>query len=457
MRRARTTAVLAATLGLAVLAGCASAAAPVPAPKVARGVAMVVPNADPRPIGAADTAFGLDLLGAWCAAQPRANLVFSPSVLAAALGMAYLGARGDTAAAMAKVLHLPPRATGPALLAGLRARLAALRAADGPGVTLASSDQVWADPALPPLPGYLNDVATGYDAGVSQAPFQANPSLAADQINAAIARDTRGQITKVVSADMLANIGWVLTSALYLNAAWDTPFNVNDTVPGPFTPASGAAVTAQYMHGFDVRTAASGGWTGVSLPYKGGRLAMLALLPPAGAGSCALPAAADLAAIASGAGGGAADQVAIGFPKVSIGMNARMDDELKKLGMGLAFTDSADFTALSRQAGKLGFVQQAATLKVGEKGTVAAAAAAVGVEPASGHAVTREVDFNRPYLLLITDTRTGEPLFLAKVANPARVAGLVSRTGRAGTDPRRALLAGPRLLAVSRSRRWSGW
>jgi len=28
------------------------------------------------------------------------------------------------------------------------------------------------------------------------------------------------------------------------------------------------------------------------------------------------------------------------------------------------------------------------------------------------------VNFNRPYLMLVTDTTTGEPLFLAKVANP---------------------------------------
>lgn len=420
--RPRMRAPLAAAAMLAVLAGCASA--PAPAPKIARGVALDVPSADPRPYAAADTAFGLDLLGAWCAARPTANLVFSPSVLASALGMAYLGARGDTAAAMATVLHLPPRAAGAspatsALLAGLHARLSALRADDGPGVTLAASDQVWADPGLPPLPAYLNDVATGYDAGVSQAPFQQDPALAADQINAAVARDTRGQITKLVSADMLDNIGWVLTSALYLDAAWETPFDVNQTRPGPFTPAPGRTVTAQYMHDFSVRAAAAGGWTGVSLPYQGGRVAMLALLPPAGAGQCALPAAADLAAIAGGVGDSAAEQVAIGFPKVSIGSNARMDDELKRLGMRLAFTDSADFTALSRQAGKLGFVQQAATLKVGEKGTVAAAAAAVGVEPAAGHVVGREVDFDRPYLLLITDTGTGEPLFLAKVANPA--------------------------------------
>jgi serpin B len=420
MRRSRAAAILAAALGLAALAGCASG--PPPAPKVARGVALVVPNADAKPYAAGDTAFGLSLLSAWCAARPNANLVFSPSVLSSALGMAYLGARGQTAVQMAQALHLPAGGSPAtsALLAGLHARLAALRSAAGPGVTVAASDQVWADPGLPPLPAYLNDVATGYDAGVGQAPFQKDPSLAADQINAAIARDTRDQITKLVTPGMLQGIGWVLTSALYLNAAWDTPFEAYDTQPGPFTPAAGKAVTAQYMHGYNFPTAASGGWTGVSLPYQGGKLAMLALLPPAGAGGCARPAPADLAAIAGGVRAGKPDYAAIGFPKLSIAVNARMDDELKKLGMGQAFTDSADFTGLSRQAGKLGFVQQAATLKIGEKGTVAAAAAAVGVVPAAGHVITREVDFNRPYLLVVMDTRTGEPLFLAKVANPAR-------------------------------------
>jgi serpin B len=92
---------------------------------------------------------------------------------------------------------------------------------------------------------------------------------------------------------------------------------------------------------------------------------------------------------------------------------------LSKLGMGQAFTDAADFTGLSRQAGKLAFVQQAATLQVGEKGTVGAAAAAVGVEPASALYTPVIVQFNRPYLMLVSAKATGEPLFLAQVDNPA--------------------------------------
>src|SRR3984893_14221009 len=128
------------------LAGCGTTTPPrQPGPVIAHGVALREPLVSPRPYGAADTAFGLDVLGAWCRADSQANLVLSPSSLASGLGMAYLGARGGTAPAMARVLH-PPAAGSQALEAGLQARSAALRGLSGPGVTLDASDQVWADP-----------------------------------------------------------------------------------------------------------------------------------------------------------------------------------------------------------------------------------------------------------------------------------------------------------------------
>jgi serpin B len=100
------------------------------------------------------------------------------------------------------------------------------------------------------------------------------------------------------------------------------------------------------------------------------------------------------------------------------GSFGEMKPVLQRLGMGLAFTASADFSALSPNACCIGFVQQAATLQVGEKGTVAAAAAATGIVATSGTVVGRTIVFDRPYLMLVTDTATGEPLFLAEVANP---------------------------------------
>ena len=292
-----TTGLLVAALAAA---GCGPALAsrPQPPPVLSRGVAARERAADPRPYGAADTAFGLDVLGAWCASDPGANLVLSPSSLASGLGMAYLGARGGTAQAMAGVLHLPA-AGGQALEAGLQARSAALRGVDSPGVTVSSTDQVWDDPGVPTQRSYLNAVATGYDAGVAQAPLLSNPGAAAREINQAIASATRGHIPQLLQPGMLQGEAWVLTDALYLQAAWATPFQASQTSPGPFTTAAGRHVTAQFMINGSYRAVTADGWTAVWLPYRGGKLGMEALLPPSGSAGCALPAAAALDAMTS--------------------------------------------------------------------------------------------------------------------------------------------------------------
>jgi len=198
------------------------------------------------------------VLGVWCRADPQANLVLSPSSLASGLGMAYLGARGGTARAMASVLHLPA-AGGQQLEAGLQARSAALRDLAGAGVTLNTSDQVWADPGLVTERSYLNAVATGYDAGVAQAPLLQHPEQARQEINQAIATATSGQIPQLLLPGSLNGIGWVLTDALYMRAAWATPFDATLTSPGPFATAAGQHVTAQFMTGLQFRAVQAAG------------------------------------------------------------------------------------------------------------------------------------------------------------------------------------------------------
>jgi serpin B len=381
------------------------------------GTASRVPAADPRLLGAADTAFGFDLLRAWCRSEPGSNIVFSPQSLAAGLGLAYLGARGGTATAMASVLHLPA-ASGPRTLAEMRARWTAFGRASGPGVTLAGSNRVWSDPSLPPLRSYLDAVATGYGAGLSLVPLGTHPATAEQIINAAIDRDTRGHIPDLFPPGALNGTRWVLTNALYMDAAWATPFQVFNTQTGPFSLTAGRTVTARFMHGTGYRYATAAGWTGVLLPYRGGRLAMTALLPPAGSTGCPLPPAAGLARLTAGlAGHGATANVAL--PKVNLATHQRMNNLLAGLGMGIAFGPDADFGGLSPAASNISIVEHAATLEVGERGTVGSAATGVGSMPSAARVVIGpSVDFDRPYLMLVTDTATGEPLFLARVANP---------------------------------------
>jgi serpin B len=177
------------------------------------------------------------------------------------------------------------------------------------------------------------------------------------------------------------------------------------------------------MNGGQYRAVSAAGWTAVRLPYRGGKLAMVALLPPSGAADCATPAASALGAMAArltaGGTAGPTETRSVSLPRVNLGGQVSLKGLLSELGMGVAFTASADFAGLSPQPLSIGLVKQAATLQVGEQGTVASAATAVGMQPTAVRVQPPQVVFDRPYLMLVTASATGESLFMAMVADPA--------------------------------------
>jgi serine protease inhibitor len=187
-RIAALVAVAATGASACVLSGCAGAV------RQHRGSGPVVLTSRQvetlRAYGQADTAFGLGLLSRVCAAKTASNIVLSPVSVSSALGLAYLGARGGTAAAMAKVLHLPAT-SGPELAAGLRARLDLLASLARPGVEFSQSNRIWADKSLPPLPSYLAALKSDYRAGLGRVPLASDPEAARRVINAAIRQHGR--------------------------------------------------------------------------------------------------------------------------------------------------------------------------------------------------------------------------------------------------------------------------
>jgi serpin B len=355
--------------------------------------------------GGADTQFGLALLNR----IGGGNVVFSPTSVASGLGMAYLGARGSTATAMARCLHLP--ATGPNAIGGLRGRTSGLRALRG----VSTSDTVWLDPTVDTSPAYLDRLTTAYDTGVRQVPLLSDPGDAAEAINDTVSAQTHDKVRQIVKPAELRDIGWILTDAVYLNARWAHPFNPGETQSGPFRTPHGT-VHPQYLHQAGTfGYAHTGGWTMVSLPYTNPRLEMLALLPD---GADTTLSAAQLAQLAVSR---TPRQLSVELPKVSLSYARELSGPLQDMGMGVAFGPQADFGGLSPEAGPIAFVEHQATLDVAENGTEAAAATAVGVQEATAAAPPAlDVTFDHPYLMLIRDTRTGEPLFLSRVSDPVQ-------------------------------------
>jgi serpin B len=124
----------------------------------------------------------------------------------------------------------------------------------------------------------------------------------------------------------------------------------------------------------------------------------------------------DLSSIVSGL---QRREIDLRLPKFKTTATLDLNDVLGKLGMTTAFTDDADFSKMSAEGLKVGAVVQRDYLSVAEKGTEAAAATGIVMEPTAARVPAPTVSFDHPFLFLIRDTTTGAILFASRIQNPA--------------------------------------
>ena len=111
----------------------------------------------------------------------------------------------------------------------------------------------------------------------------------------------------------------------------------------------------------------------------------------------------------------------IELPRFTITYDAKLNSVLTKLGMGIAFSDNANFDGICKSPRmQISEVRHASFLKVDEEGTEAAAATSVGmramavrIEPQPFHMVV-----DHPFFLAIRDERNGQLLFTGTIAEP---------------------------------------
>lgn len=408
----RTSRALVAAAAATALAACGSAGA---SPFVQRGdvVPVQAGTLTADDVAEAQTAFGVDLLHALCADHTGENLLLSPTSAAAALGLLYPASRGGTAEDVGAVLHLPE--WSPELVAAVREHTRALDVlrydgdldADDAPDSLQTSNRLWTAPDLEPDAGYLDDIATAFDADVRLLDFAADPTGATDRINSTVKEDTRGIIERLFDQPLEPDTVAVLTNALHLKARWAGPFTATDRAP--FAAPSGE-VTVDLMSGASGELRTADGWQAVELPYRDGTLAAVAVLPPEGTDPCAVD-----AALLAGLRAAEPAEVGVQLPKLRIEQAHDLLGSLDALGLPI----EGDYSGLGSTELFLSRVVQKAFLAVDEDGTEAAAATGVAVGVTSVQVDAPEVvTFDRPFLFLLTDTATRSPLFVTVVADP---------------------------------------
>ncbi|MGE5292762.1 MAG: serpin family protein [Micromonosporaceae bacterium] len=355
-----------------------------------------------------------------------ANTAFSPVSIAIAFHMALHGARGRTAAELARFLHLSDlHLNDPGAAAeGLPLLTASLAEAARTGdATLRLPNAMWVQSGLALQPSFTDWINGIAEADVRAADFLHEAEKARREINRVVAEQTAQKITGLLAPGVIgASTRLVLTNAVYLKADWAQRFPAAATHEAPFHLDAAGTVTVNMM-----RTTArfgylrADGYQAVRLPYMGGRLAMTVVLPD---GPLApLEEHFTAQGMRSLTGGLSTTRVDLSMPRFRVTSAFKLSAVLRLLGVSDPFTGDADFSGITSETRlHIDEVVHKAYVDVDENGTEAAAATAVVMRVAALVMPDRPpvtVIVDRPFLFAIADTVTGVPLFLGRVTNPA--------------------------------------
>ncbi len=400
----------------------------------APGVAQLLRSDEPRGAAGTPAAAGaaLDSLGSSLLRQLPVgdNAVLSPYSIYTVLAMARAGANRETAAQLDVVLGgdaavqagtvtAVDKAVQDGLAAGKPPEGGDPKYTDARPETVEVANSVWLSPLLPVRPSYLEALATGFGVGLYKVDYQADPEAARAAVNNWVEQHTGKLIPELIDKGVITSRTVVtLVNALHVSAPWAKEFD-KTTTPIPFTNAAGKISVPGMSVVGALDTAAGRGWTSVTVPYRGAGLAMTVVLPDAGSFAAVR---AQLSTVLQAATT-SKQPAPVNLTMPSFGSQTHLS--LKKAMQALGVTDIFDSSRadLSGIAGNPGDIYATdlihqSVITVDEKGTEAAAATAMMMEPASGFAAINNVTVDRPFFYAIRDTVTGAPLFLGQVTDP---------------------------------------
>jgi serpin B len=347
------------------------------------------------------------------------NRFLSPASIATSLAMIYAGARGETSRQMAQVLHL--EVPEPQVEAGF-GTLNTILNTPSKHYRLHMANRLWLQNGFPFEAAFLKSTLAHYRVEPGSVNF-ANPEQARQLINQWVSDQTNGKIGQIIAPGLLHDkIRFVLTNAIYFKGTWQYRFAKELTREAPFHDLRNREIKVgmmnqtgalQYGENADAQF--------LQLPYLGGELSMVILLPKRFDGLPQLEKLLTAQEVQKWLSGmGHADEVDTYLPKFTFTSQIRLKDALSSLGMPLAFSDAADFSGITREHDqKLYEAIHQAFVDVNKEGTEAAAVTGHVGGNAPGP-VPQRVLFraDHPFLFLIQHNRTGAILFLGRVINP---------------------------------------
>lgn len=365
--------------------------------------------------------FAFDLFAPIVAgAKENDNIMISPFSISSALSMTMNGANGETFEAMRKALRLEGKSLQEINETYLKLMTDMVPVDER--VVLEIANSVWVEKRLDVKQKFMTDLQNWYNAEARG--IDVTDPNAVKIVNDWIAEKTHDKITDML--DYLdPDLAMLLINAVYFNGKWRNQFDKDDTKEEPFyiTPSEPKNVPMMFKED-NLKVTKVDGLTLVDIPYGQGNYSMLIALPDEGSEVS------DMEEVLSPSKWNEwmaklennTHKVELRMPKFKYEYKRLLNNDLINLGMGIAFSDFADFSNISDIPTKINRVLHQSFIEANEEGTEAAAATVVEMVVSSyppPEPSVWKIDIDHPFIYFIHETSTGTILFLGKVGDPA--------------------------------------
>jgi serine protease inhibitor len=348
-------------------------------------------------------------------AEESKNVIISPLSISYALSMTLNGADGATRDAMLNALRVtgltPEEINGP-----YKELTKALLSVDK-RVIMSIANSVWTENDFAVKKSFIDILTAYYDAESKS--FDIDDPTAPDKINAWIEDKTNGLIKEMIDK-LNDNTVMLLINAIYFKGKWKLQFDPDDTSEKPFYKPSGTEAAVQMMkQKNDFMVYDGDGFILAEFPYGQGNFVMDIILPDTKTGTADV-----LPSVTENAFSGWTNQlgereVNVSIPRFKYGFKKTLKEILTDMGMGIAFTDFADFTNIAEAPPLLiNEVTHQAFIETNEEGTEAAAATIVDVGTTSMPPPPLEFNADHSFLYIIREIKTNAIIFMGRVVDP---------------------------------------
>lgn len=342
------------------------------------------------------------------------NIFISPLSIYSALSMAANGANGKTYEAFENTLSYPYQ--GDENFQKL-SELYQLLQSDNENITIEIANSLWADDQFEVKQKYKDETVEYFHAEVNQADFRLPGTV--DIINGWIEEKTHNKIQKMLSGISPDEVLFLI-NAIYFKADWKYEFNPENNQDMSFSPENGSSVEVEYMtRESDLKYFSNDLFGAIKLPYIDSNYSMVILLPNMNKTSEEIIDSLNSDLWKEMKEGFQNKTVTLNLPKFKFEYGVKnINSELIDLGLGIAFTNKADFTNISDTKLAISRVLHKAFIEVNEKGSEAAAVTVVGFVTTSVDPNHVYFNVNRPFIFAICEESTNTVLFIGRVALP---------------------------------------